>query len=52
MSNLLVELIAKKSIGFICGQMIIDFVYMCENNLDIYFDRDNPRVCSYKKNLI
>lgn len=21
----------KKSIGFICGQMIIDFVYMCEN---------------------
>lgn len=52
MSNLLDELIAKKSIGFICGQMIIDFVYMCENNLDIYFDRDNPRVCSYKKNLI
>lgn len=56
MSVLLDKLIAKKEywtqIGFTCGQMIIDFVYMYENNFDIYFDRDNPRVCSYKKNLI
>ena len=50
MSVLLDKLIAKKEywtqIGFTYGQMIIDFVYMYENNLDIYFDRDNPRVCS------
>ena len=56
MSVLLDKLIAKKEywtqIGFTYGQMIIDFVYMYENNLDIYFDRDNPRVCSYKKQLI
>lgn len=40
MSVLLDKLIAKKEywtqIGFTYGQMIIDFVYMYENNLDIY----------------
>ena len=38
-------------IGFSNGQMIIDFVYMIENNLDIYFDKDNATVRSYKKQL-
>lgn len=56
MSILLDKLMAKRAywtqIGFSDGQMIIDFVYMVENNLDIYFDKDNPTVRSYKKQLI
>ena len=56
MSALLDKLNEKKEywtqIGYMGGLVVIDFVYMSENNLDIYFDRDNSRVCSYKKQLI
>lgn len=55
MSILLDKLMTKREywtqIGFTAGQMVIDFVYMFENNLDMYFDKDNLTVCSYKKQL-
>lgn len=55
MSTVLDKLLEKrvywKNSGYEYGELIIDFVYMYENHLDIVFDYENPLVSSYKNLL-